>query len=220
MKLQLTLVLLGLTYVLSAPTDPSSAEPNDSESSSEHSLEEKDFWMKIKEGLEEAKTKGLEINTLIQEKYNDFQDLDKYITGADDASKEYFNNKLVKQFDEIKEKTIPCQEALETAQQFVNEKIISEKSYSEELYSIDFELYHALDYLVRPYDLFMSAVKLAMEDAFNLEDEQKKKEEIKQVVKSTKKYFNPSDYRPYSYFIGTIDEILEDINEVIKKENE
>ena len=217
MKLQLTLLVLGLTYVLSAPTDPFSAEPNDS--SSEHSLEEndpesddelstklnrlldlldqilntnsvdhlteKESWIKIKEGLEETKTKGLEINTFIQEKYNNFQDLDKHITGADDASKDYFNV-LVEQFEQINEKTIPCQEGLKTAKQLVSEKMTPGKSYPKELNSIDISLFYALDELVSPYEVYMPAFKSQMEDAFDLEDEQEKKEEIKEVVESIK----------------------------------
>jgi len=287
MKLQLTLLVLGLTYVLSAPTDPSdSTELNDSDPSSEHPLEEndteyndeyfnelltklntylgrlgqaldtiiadelaeKEFWIKIKEGLEEIKTNGLEINTFIQEKYNDFQDLDKHITGADDASKDYFNNVLVTQFHEIKEKTLPCQEGLKKAKQLVSEKMNPENYYSN-YGEIDSELYCALDILVNPYNIYMDAFKSHLEDAFALEDEEEKKQEIKEIVKEIKEYFNPSwdddsedesgnesedetqvkikddsgeehDFKPYSSFIISIDGILNKINWFIEEENE
>ena len=208
MKLQLTLLVLGLTYVLSAPTDPSESS--------------EDFWIKIKEDLEETKTKGMEINTFIQEQYNDFQDLDTHITGADDASKDYFNNVLVERFEEIKEKTIPVQEGLEKAQQLVREKMTPGKDYFKELDLIDFQLKIALKYLAKPYEVYLPEIKSDMEKAFNLKDEQEKEQQIKKVVEEIKADFEPSrygiDFRSFSIVIGTIDYVLYRIKGLLRRE--
>jgi len=208
MKLQLTLLVLGLTYVLSAPTDPSESS--------------EDFWIKIKEDLEETKTKGMEINTFIQEQYNDFQDLDTHITGADDASKDYFNNVLVERFEEIKEKTIPVQEGLEKAQQLVREKMTPGKDYFKELDLIDFQLKIALKYLAKPYEVYLPEIKSDMEKAFNLKDEQEKEQQIKKVVEEIKADFERSrygiDFRSFSIVIGTIDYVLYQIKGLLRRE--
>ena len=241
MKLQLILVLLGLTYVLSAPTDPSPTESNNSDLSSGrpkkrpclfgincdqtsdriNELTEKEFWIKIKERLEETKTKGLEIDSFITEKYNDFQDLDEYITGANQDSKNYFKDVLVGQFKEIHEKTIPLLEELKSANELVEAKSKSRKS-SDNKYSITNLLPFAMADLVNPFYLNIWSLLGKMQAAFTLDND----EYIKEVAAEIKHYFRYSsvdyenepdefDDKPYSIFIGTINHMLDSINDFI-----
>jgi len=217
--LQLILLVFGLTYVFSVQ---SVLSVSSSDATPQSEINEKEYWIKLRHVLKQTMANVLTINTFIQTNYNDFQDLDEHITGADDASKNYFNDVLVKQFDEINMKANLVQEELKTAKQLVSERMAL-RDYPRELSTINDMLLS----LVNPYDNFkqnwlntMNSFKRRFELAFTSEENEEESEKTKEVIEAVddiKNYFRPAKdgRKRYSSLILSIQFIRRKINQFI-----